>query len=48
MPPLSALGARSAAVLLAQACCEATVAAARFAIAQRAEAEVDAELARPA
>jgi V/A-type H+/Na+-transporting ATPase subunit D len=45
-PPLSALGASSAAVLLGRASREATAAAVRCAIAERAEAEVAAELAR--
>ena len=45
-PPLSALGASAAAVLLERACRDATLAAARCAVAQRAEAEVSAELAR--
>ena len=47
-PPLSALGGSSAAVLLADACCEATRAAARYAVAKRAEEEVTAELGRAA
>jgi V/A-type H+/Na+-transporting ATPase subunit D len=47
-PPLSALGGSSAAVLLARACGEATRAAARHAVAQRAEEEVSAELGRAA
>lgn len=47
-PPLSPLGASSAAVLLARACREATVAAARHAVAGRADAEISAELGRAA
>lgn len=47
-PPLSALGGSSATVLLARACCEATRAAARCAVALRAEQEVAAELGRAA
>jgi V/A-type H+-transporting ATPase subunit D len=47
-PPISALGGSSAAVQLADACCQATRTAARYAIAQRAEAELAAELARAA
>jgi len=47
-PPLSALGASSATVLLARACAEAAHAAARHAIAGRAEAELSAELGRAA
>ena len=47
-PSISALGGSSAAVLLAQACCRAARAAARYAIAERAEAELAAELARAA
>ena len=47
-PPLSALGGSSAAVLLARAACEATRAAARHAAAERAQAEISAELARAA
>lgn len=46
--PLSALGASSAAVLLARACSEATRAAARYATAERADAELSAELGRAA
>ena len=46
--PLSALGASSAAVLLARAGSEAARAAARYAIAQRADAELSAELGRAA
>jgi len=45
---VSALGGSSAAVLLAHACCHATRAAARYAVAERAEAELSAELARAA
>ena len=45
-PPLSALGASAATVLLDRACRDATLAAVRSAVAQRAEAEVSAELAR--
>ena len=47
-PPLSALGGSSAVVLLARACREATRAAARCAVAERADAEVSAELGRTA
>jgi len=47
-PAVSALGGSSASVLLAHACCEATRAAARHAIAERAEAELSAELGRAA
>ncbi len=43
-PPLSALGASSATVMLARACGAATAAAARYAVAQRVEAAVSAEL----
>ena len=45
-PPLSALGASAATVMLERACREATVAAVRCAVAERAEAEVSAQLAR--
>jgi V/A-type H+/Na+-transporting ATPase subunit D len=45
-PPLSALGASSAMVLLDRACREAARAAVRCAAAERAEAEVAAELGR--
>lgn len=45
-PAVSALGGSSAAALLARACCEATRAAARYAIAERAESELSAELGR--
>ena len=47
-PAVSALGGSSAAVLLARACGEATRAAARYAIAERAESELSAELGRAA
>ncbi len=47
-PPLSALGASSAAVLLAHACGEATTAAAHIAVAERADAAISSELARTA
>ena len=47
-PPVSALGGSSAAVLLARACSEAAGAGARYAVAQRAEAELSAELGRAA
>jgi V/A-type H+/Na+-transporting ATPase subunit D len=47
-PPLSALGASSASVLLARACSEATRAAADYAIAERADAELSIELGRAA
>lgn len=47
-PPVSALGGSSAAVLLTRACREATRAAARCAVAERAEQEVSAELGRAA
>jgi len=47
-PAVSALGGSSAAVLLARACCEATRAASRYAVAQRAESELSAELGRAA
>ena len=45
-PPLSALGGSAATVLLERACRDATLAAVRCAVAERAEAEVSAELAR--
>ncbi len=45
-PPISALGGSSAAVLAATAFTEATRAAARYAAAQRADAELSAELGR--
>jgi len=45
-PALSALGASSAAVNAARAHCEATRAAARYALAERAYQELSAELAR--
>jgi V/A-type H+/Na+-transporting ATPase subunit D len=47
-PPISALGGSSAAVLLASACSEAARAAARYAIAERAQAELSTELRRAA
>jgi V/A-type H+-transporting ATPase subunit D len=47
-PPLSALGASSATVLLAEACCEATRAAARYAVAARADEELSEQLGRTA
>lgn len=47
-PPLSALGASSAGVVLAGACREATLVAARLAVAERAQSELGAELARAA
>jgi V/A-type H+/Na+-transporting ATPase subunit D len=47
-PPLSALGGSSAAVLAARACREATQAAARHAVAERAATELSAELRRVA
>jgi len=47
-PAVSALGGSSAAVLLARACCEAARAATRYAIAERAESELSAELGRAA
>ena len=47
-PPLSALGASSAAVLLARACSEATRAAVLYAIADRADAELSAAHGRAA
>jgi len=47
-PAVSALGGSSAAVLLAQACCEAARAATRCATAERAESELSAELGRAA
>ena len=47
-PPLSALGGSSASVLLGRAGSDATRAAARYAIAQRADAELSAELGRAA
>jgi V/A-type H+/Na+-transporting ATPase subunit D len=47
-PAVSALGGSSAAVLLARACCNATRAASRYAIAQRAESELSVELGRAA
>jgi len=45
-PPLSAFGASSAAVIAADAWCQATRDAARHAVALRTEAELSAELAR--
>ena len=47
-PLLSALGGSSASVLLARAGSEATRAAARYAVAERADAELAAELGRAA
>ena len=47
-PPLSTLAGSSATVLLARACGEATRAAAHYAVAERAEQEVLAELRRAA
>jgi V/A-type H+/Na+-transporting ATPase subunit D len=47
-PALSALGGSSATVIAARACCEATRAAARYAVAERADAELSAELGRAA
>jgi V/A-type H+-transporting ATPase subunit D len=47
-PPLSALGGSSAAVIAARACCEAVRAAARHAVARRADLELSAELGRVA
>lgn len=47
-PPVSALGGSSAAVLLAGACAHAARAAVRYAVAERAEAELSDELARTA
>lgn len=46
--PISALGGSSAAVIAARACGEATQAAARRAVAERAEHELSAELGRTA
>lgn len=46
LPPLSALGASTAATIAADAWCEAVRAAARHAVAERANAELGAELAR--
>jgi V/A-type H+/Na+-transporting ATPase subunit D len=46
LPSLSALGASSAAVSAARACCRATRAAVRYAVAERGLAEISAELAR--
>jgi V/A-type H+-transporting ATPase subunit D len=47
-PPVSALGGSSAAVIAASSCCEAVRAAARYAVAQRAERQLSAELTRAA
>ena len=47
-PAVSALGGSSASVLLARACCDATRAAARQAVAERAESQLSAELGRTA
>jgi V/A-type H+-transporting ATPase subunit D len=47
-PPVSALGGSSAAVIAARACGEAARAAARCAVAERAEVELTAELHRTA
>jgi len=47
-PPLATLGASSAAVILADACRRATIAAATVAVAERADRELDTELARTA
>jgi hypothetical protein len=47
-PAVSALGGSSAAVLLGRACYEAAGAATRYAIADRADAELSAELGRAA
>jgi V/A-type H+-transporting ATPase subunit D len=47
-PALSALGGSSAMVIAARACCEATRTAAHYAVAERAEAELSAELGRAA
>ncbi len=45
-PALSALGASSASVIAARACCEAARAAVRYAVAERAHVELSGELAR--
>jgi V/A-type H+-transporting ATPase subunit D len=45
-PPLSPLGGSSAAVIAARVCCTAIRAAARYAVAERAELELSAELGR--
>ena len=45
-PPLSALGGSSATVMAARACGEAVRAAARYAVAERADLELSAELGR--
>ena len=47
-PPLSPLGASSAVLLLARACRDATRAAARYAVAERTDTEISAELGRAA
>lgn len=47
-PAVSALGGSSAAVMLGDACAHAARAAVRYAVAERAEAELSAELARAA
>jgi V/A-type H+/Na+-transporting ATPase subunit D len=47
-PPLSALGGSSALVIAARACREATYAAVRCAVAERADAELSFELGRAA
>ena len=47
-PPLSALGGSSAAVIAARACGDAARAAARCAVAERADLELSAELRRTA
>jgi V/A-type H+/Na+-transporting ATPase subunit D len=47
-PPVSALGGSSAAVIAARSSCEAVRAAARYAVAERADIELSAELARAA
>ena len=48
VPPLSALGGSSAAVMAARACGEAARAAVRYAVAERADVELTAELSRAA
>ncbi len=45
-PPVSALGGSSAAVIAARSCVEGVRAAARYAVAQRAEREISGELTR--
>ena len=45
-PAIAALGGSSAAVIAARSCCEGVRAAARYAVAQRAERELTDELAR--